>query len=60
VVVDRYRTIGAAIFSTAADGAVIVDIDGTNALITGWGSRRSLLVGLPNGLPVGTMNTMTR
>lgn len=34
-VVDRYRAIGSAIFSTASDGAVMVDSDGTTVEVRG-------------------------
>jgi competence protein ComEC len=38
-VVSRYREIGAAMFSTAEDGAVILDTDGTTVTMTGWTGR---------------------
>jgi competence protein ComEC len=40
VVVERYRALGATMFSTAEDGAVIVDTDGRTMQIRGWGSGR--------------------
>jgi competence protein ComEC len=39
-VVERYREIGAEIFSTAADGAVFVETDGTRIDVYGWRGRR--------------------
>jgi competence protein ComEC len=39
LVVARYRAIGAQIFSTAADGAVILDTDGRSVTIKGWLGR---------------------
>ena len=41
VVVDRYRAAGAAAFSTADDGAVVVDTDGKRAVVWTWGSGRA-------------------
>jgi competence protein ComEC len=43
-VVERYRAMGAAMFATAEDGAVIVDTDGTTVHIRGWGSGRTSTV----------------
>jgi competence protein ComEC len=43
VVVDRYRAAGAKVFSTAEDGAVVVDTDGTQVVIWTWNGRRLLL-----------------
>ena len=40
-VVARYRDLGAAMFSTADDGAVILDTDGTSVQIRGWLSGRT-------------------
>ena len=40
VVVDRYRTAGSAIFSTADDGAVVVDTDGVKVTMWTWNGRR--------------------
>jgi competence protein ComEC len=39
-VVDRYRALGAAIFSTAEDGAVFVETDGRQVEIRGWMGRQ--------------------
>jgi len=39
VVVSRYRALGAAIFSTAEDGAVILDTDGQSVELRGWTGR---------------------
>jgi len=41
IVVSRYRSLGATIFSTAEDGAVILDTDGRSVHIRGWASGRS-------------------
>jgi competence protein ComEC len=41
VVVSRYRSLGVTIFSTAEDGAVILDTDGRSVHIRGWASGRS-------------------
>jgi len=38
-VVSRYRALGAAMFSTAEDGAVILDTDGTSVELRGWTGR---------------------
>ena len=38
-VVQRYRARGAAIFSTADDGAVFVESDGATARVIGWRGR---------------------
>jgi competence protein ComEC len=43
VVVDRYRAVGAEIFSTAEDGAVVLDTDGKAVEISTWTGRRSRL-----------------
>jgi competence protein ComEC len=40
MVVARYRDLGAAMFSTAEDGAVILDTDGKSVTLTGWSGRR--------------------
>ena len=40
VVVERYRALGAAMFSTAEDGAVILDTDGQSVEIE-WSGRAS-------------------
>lgn len=42
-VVDRYRGAGAQIFSTADDGAVVVDTDGKQVVVWTWMGRRVLL-----------------
>ena len=39
VAVERYRAAGAKVFSTADDGAVVVDTDGTNVTIWTWNGR---------------------
>jgi len=39
-VVDRYARAGSAIFSTAQDGAVMVETDGRKVEVTGWKGRR--------------------
>ena len=38
-VVERYRAIGSAIFSTAEDGAVFVETDGSEVELRGWTGR---------------------
>ena len=38
--VDRYRAAGAVVFTTADDGAVIVETDGTSAVVWTWIGRR--------------------
>ena len=48
-VVDRYRALGATMFSTAQDGAVIVDTDGRTMQIRGWGSGRTVSIVDRNG-----------
>jgi len=40
-VVARYREIRAEIFSTASDGAVFVETDGTTVDVRGWAGRRA-------------------
>jgi competence protein ComEC len=40
-VVERYRAIGSATFSTASDGAVTVETDGTTVEVRGWTGRRA-------------------
>lgn len=42
-VVARYRAMDVEMFSTAQDGAVIVDTDGRKVEITGWTGRRVVL-----------------
>jgi competence protein ComEC len=39
-VVSRYRAIGAALFSTAEDGAVVLDTDGESIQMKGWSSGK--------------------
>ena len=39
-VLARYQAIGSAVFSTATDGAIFVDTDGTVVEVWGWGGRR--------------------
>jgi competence protein ComEC len=39
-VVERYRAAGAKVFSTADDGAVIIDTDGTRVVVWSWSGRR--------------------
>jgi competence protein ComEC len=43
-VVERYRAMGVEMFSTALDGAVVIDTDGTMVHIRGWGSGRTSTV----------------
>jgi beta-lactamase superfamily II metal-dependent hydrolase len=43
VIVDRYRAAGAEVFSTADDGAVVVDTDGAKVTMWTWNGRRLLL-----------------
>jgi competence protein ComEC len=43
-VVARYRAIGAALFSTAEDGAVILETDGRTVMLRGW-TGRTLSIG---------------
>ena len=38
-VVARYRALGTTMFSTAEDGAVIVDTDGKSVRVRGWTGR---------------------
>jgi competence protein ComEC len=40
VVVERYRAAGAEVFSTADDGAIVMDTDGHRVRMWTWGSRR--------------------
>jgi competence protein ComEC len=49
VIVERYRDAGAQVFSTADDGAVIVDTDGRTAVIRTWASRRQVLLAQKDG-----------
>ena len=43
VVVDRYRAAGARVFSTADDGAVVMDTDGVTVRIWTWTGREVLI-----------------
>ena len=43
VVVERYRAMGTAMFSTAEDGAVILDTDGESVEIRTWSGQRMTL-----------------
>lgn len=43
VAVNRYRAAGALVFSTGDDGAVIVDTDGKNVVISTWNGRQLTL-----------------
>jgi competence protein ComEC len=56
VVVDRYRAAGAKVFSTADDGAVVVDTDGHQVVVWTWTGRREMLVPVPVPAPVPTAN----
>jgi competence protein ComEC len=51
LVVERYRTRGAPIFSTQRDGAVIVETDGTKTEIRGWHSGRGVILFPQSSLP---------
>jgi competence protein ComEC len=42
IVVSRYRALNAAMFSTAEDGAVMLETDGTSVFIRGWTGRTAL------------------
>jgi competence protein ComEC len=42
-VVARYQSAGAALFSTAGDGAVMLDTDGETVTLSGWTGRRMTL-----------------
>ncbi len=48
-VVARYRALGTTMFSTAEDGAVIVDTDGKSVRVRGWTGREVIAssVGIP-------------
>jgi competence protein ComEC len=52
-VVARYRDMATAMFSTAEDGAVILDTDGRTVTLTGWTGRRVVVGALsaPNPRP---------
>jgi competence protein ComEC len=57
MVVERYRAMGVTMFSTASDGAVVIDTNGETVRMSGWGSGRTSTV-RADGL--GTKDTMTR
>jgi competence protein ComEC len=42
-IVERYRAAGARVFSTADDGAVVVDTDGRTVVIWTWMGRREVI-----------------
>ena len=42
-IVERYRAAGARVFSTAEDGAVVVDTDGKTVVVWTWMGRREVL-----------------
>jgi len=44
-VVARYHAMGTTMFSTAEDGAVIVDTDGKSVRVRGWTGREVTLTG---------------
>ena len=44
VVVERYRAMGVQMFSTAEDGAVILDTDGERVGIRTWSGREVTLI----------------
>jgi len=52
-VVDRYRALGAAIFSTVEDGAVFVETDGRRVEIRGWMGRQ---ISIERPLHAGTQD----
>jgi competence protein ComEC len=58
-VVERYRAMGTAIFSTAEDGAVFVETDGETVEIRGWMGRQVSIERLPlhAGTPDNTKAT---
>jgi competence protein ComEC len=58
-VLERYRTMGSAIFSTAEDGAVFVETDGQRVDIRGWEGRQISIERLPphRGTPADTRPT---
>jgi competence protein ComEC len=43
VVVERYKAAGAVVFSTAEDGAVVVDTEGARVTMWTWNGRRLML-----------------
>jgi len=48
-VVERYRALGVTMFSTADDGAVILDTDGRTVQIRGWTGRKIQITGRADG-----------
>ena len=42
-VVERYRAMGAEMFSTAEDGAVVVETDGNDVALRGWTGRQIIV-----------------
>jgi competence protein ComEC len=45
VIVDRYKSAGARVFSTGDDGAVVVETDGHQVVVWTWNARQPLNVG---------------
>jgi competence protein ComEC len=43
-VVARFRSMGAAMFSTASDGAVVLDTDGRTVTVRGWTGKQIVLL----------------
>jgi competence protein ComEC len=58
VVVERYKAVGAKVFSTADDGAVVVDTDGAKVTIWTWNGRRLSLQAPTSSQPT-TNHTVT-
>jgi competence protein ComEC len=58
VVVDRYRAAGAEVFSTADDGAVVIDTDGHEVVMWTWNGRRLSLHAPPHA-PTRTLHAPT-
>jgi competence protein ComEC len=50
VIIDRYRRAGASVFSTADDGAVVIDTDGHTLRVWTWTGRSELLAERAEGL----------
>ena len=48
LIVDRYRTAGAQVFSTAGDGAVVMDTDGREVDVWNWSSGRHVHLTTPS------------
>jgi competence protein ComEC len=46
-IVQRYRAAGARVFSTADDGAVVIDTDGKTVVVWTWTGRREMLASRP-------------